>query len=239
MGASAKGILGIVALGAGAYFGVSELAGLSGAATADAVAATTPLAAGVSGPVATGAAGYSAVYDSALEGGVTSALTGKGAALGLEAGSQLIGGAAKYEAGKENAGIASYNAQIAGQNATFAAQAGEQAAGNESLATRAQAGGAMAQEGASGVDVGSGSFQDTQKSIRQTGELNALTIRSNAARQAYGFQSQVVGENAQAKIDTQGADFGLAQGAVGAVGTTLLNSTGNPWQSQQAQWAMG
>lgn len=95
--------------------------------------------------------------------------------------------------------VAENNKVIAEQNARVSAAAGEQQALNKSMETRAKVGGMIAAQAASGVDVNSGSALDVQTSEKQIGALDALTIRSNAAREAYGFMQQ--GQNFQAEAD--------------------------------------
>lgn len=47
-----------------------------------------------------------------------------------------------------------------------------------------------AAEAAGNVDVNSGSAVDVQSSAAALGELNAITIRGNAAKEAYGYETQ-------------------------------------------------
>jgi hypothetical protein len=54
-----------------------------------------------------------------------------------------------------------------------------------------------------GVEVSSGSALDVQKDTAYQGELDALTIRTNAAREAWGYTVQAQGETLQAKNTRQ------------------------------------
>lgn len=56
---------------------------------------------------------------------------------------------------------------------------------------------------ASGVELDSGSTLDTTSGTAALGELDALTIENNAAREAYGYQSQAETFAAQAGITRQ------------------------------------
>jgi hypothetical protein len=48
-----------------------------------------------------------------------------------------------------------------------------------------------------GVDVGTGSAVDVAADTTALGELDAMTIRNNAKREAYGYQVQAAGFRAQ------------------------------------------
>lgn len=135
-------------------------------------------------------------------------------------------GQAEKSSAEYNAQIAANNAKLATQNAGFAAKEGEAQAEASSLKTRAQVGGIVANQGAAGVDVNTGSAVDVRSSAAQLGELSALDIRSNAARQAYGYQTESTGSTAQSQLDKmQGANAGPA-GSINA-GATLLGGLGS------------
>lgn len=128
---------------------------------------------------------------------------------------------AASQADKFNEQIAKNNATIAQQNATFAGQEGEQNAATSEAKTRAEVGAIKANQAASGVDVNSGSDVDVRSSAAELGELNAITIRSNAARQAYGYQTQTASDNNQAQLDQSKSSSDETAGLTKA-GSTLL-----------------
>lgn len=149
----------------------------------------------------------------------------------------LVGGATnaygQMQQASANAATQNYNAQVADNNsaiatqeAAWAGEEGDQAASNSELATRSKVGGIIANQGASGVEVGSGSFQDVQKSASEVGMLDAMTIRSNAARQAYGYQVQATSETGQAALDRYAAKNDLEAGKIKSAGT-ILGSAGS------------
>lgn len=160
----------------------------------------------------------------------------------------VLGGIAGSNADKANAAIASQNAGISKQNAAWTAQEGNAAVEQSELKNRARYGATEANQGASGLTVGKGSFGDVLKSEKEGGELNALNIRSNAARQAYGDITQANNYQNQAAIDRYAANaqmlIGLAKGGEslmsggfgdafssgynGAIGTDIMNSGFNP-----------
>lgn len=154
-------------------------------------------------------------------------------ALAAVIGSAVVGGAGAIQQGQAaksaadyNAQVAQNNAKIATQNATWAAQEGEANAGEQGAKTKATVAATLASEGASGVDVNSGSFQNVRSSETELGMLDALTIRSNAARTAYGYETQATGDIAQSQLDkAQGQNSELSS-YVNA-GSTVLGGVGN------------
>ena len=110
-------------------------------------------------------------------------------------------GSATAAADKYNAAIATLNSGIAKQNATWAANAGDVQAGISSEAGRVNLGSMKANMGASGVDINSGSHVDVLASQAAKNQFDAMTIRSNAARAAYGYEVQSVSDTAQAHFD--------------------------------------
>lgn len=148
------------------------------------------------------------------------------AAAGATAYSSSEQGNAASAAAKYNSQVASNNAQIANQNATWAAQAGEAQVGEQTQKTRATVGAITAAQAANGVDVNSGSDVDVRSSASELGELSAINIRSNAARTAYGFQTQSASQTAQSKLDTFEGEQSQLAGEVGA-GSSILGGVGN------------
>lgn len=143
------------------------------------------------------------------------------------------GNAAKASA-DYNAQVQNNNAKISLQNATFAGQKGAAAAEAESMKTRAKVGAITANQGASGVDIGSGSSVDVRSSASEMGELSAINIRSNAAREAYGYQTDAAGDKAQAQLDKAEGRNAQTAGYMNA-GKTILGAAGsaaNSWGSQ-------
>jgi hypothetical protein len=139
-------------------------------------------------------------------------------------------GNATSAADKYNAQIAANNAIIATQSANYAGAAGTAQAEQVGLQSRTKLGSIVANEGASGVDINSKSNLQVQSSARELGELNAITIRSNAARTAYGYQVQGANDTAQSNLDTFSAgqaetagDIGAASSVLGGLGSAASN----------------
>lgn len=144
--------------------------------------------------------------------------------------SQYESGQAQKASANYNSEVAANNAEIASQTATRAAQAGEAQAEATSQKTRATVGAITASQAAGNIDVNSGSALDVQSSAKELGELDALTVRSNAAKTAYGYQTQSASDTGQSQLDAfQAANAGTA-GEISAGGSILggvSNAAGN------------
>jgi hypothetical protein len=134
-------------------------------------------------------------------------------------------GEASAAANAYKAQVATNNAEIARRNAISDAQAGDTAAFNQGLKTRAKVGAEKAQQGASGIDVNTGSAADVRKGTQQLGMLDALTIRSNAARKAYGDLVESTSDTAQSQLDTMAGQQASEAGEIGAVGSLLSGAS--------------
>ena len=133
-------------------------------------------------------------------------LAGVGA--GAQAGGSLLSyfgakqeGAAQAGMYQYQAGIAQLNQKIALQNRDYSLATGEQQAAEEGMKQRAIAGKTKAAQGASGIDVGSGSSVDVQTSEAKIAGIDLATIRDNAARKAYGYSVEATQDDAQAGLD--------------------------------------
>lgn len=165
-----------------------------------------------------------------------------GAGVAAQAGGQIFSAVAASQSAKYNSQIASENAAQDLKYADTAAEIGNIDAAQSEQKTRAELGSIKANQGASGVEIGTGSSANVQASASQVGMLDAMTIRSNAARAAYGYQVGAVNEEAEAKLDKRESRNDLIAGATNA-GTTVLGGaakgvqTGmfsDPWSSYSA-----
>lgn len=155
---------------------------------------------------------------------VAAAASAAGAAVSAQAAMQNAN--AQAASAKFQSQVAAGNQQTALQNAAFAAASGEQQAAVQEQKTRAQIGAIEASQGSSGVDVNSTTATNVRTSQGELGKLDAETIRSNAARQAYGYETQ--GNNFG---NSSSADVSQAQNAETAgdfsAGAGLLSGAGN------------
>lgn len=140
----------------------------------------------------------------------------------LSAASAISTGITQKNEATYQAQVAQNNATIARQNAQAAQQAGSAQAQAQGLAAAEQLGGVKAAEAANNVDVNTGSAAVTQESQRETGALSQQTIENNALLQAYGYQSQATGFQAEAGLENYAASTAVP-GAVLSAGGSLLS----------------
>lgn len=84
---------------------------------------------------------------------------------------------------------------------------------------------------AGGVDTSSGSPVRLQSDTTKLGEQDALTIRNNAARTAYGFQTQGIDYQAQSGLDMMKAKNATEGGELGAFSSLIggASSVADKW----------
>lgn len=106
-------------------------------------------------------------------------------------------------AGDAQASIAEKNAAIAERAAQDAIERGKVAENEQRQKVRQLQGEQKAAMAAAGADVQSGSNLDTLSDTAMVGEFDALTIRNNAAREAYGYRTQSAQYSAEAALAQQ------------------------------------
>lgn len=160
-----------------------------------------------------------------------------GASAGVQAVGAMQSAAAQAASAKYNAQIQAENAQIATKNASYASQEGEANAANQELKNRANVGSMKSNQAAGGVNVNVGSAVESRASAAELGQLDAMTIRSNAARQAYGYLTQAAGYTAQSRLDTAEAKNATTAGDIKAVGSLLggASSATSAYENYQLQ----
>lgn len=151
----------------------------------------------------------------------SSALGGATGAVG-----SIMGGNSQASMYQYQAGIAQMNAQIAKQNASYATAAGEVTAQQSGMKTSQEIGAIKAGQGAGGLAVGSGTNARVVDSQLQVGQEDQALIRSNVAKQAYGYEVTAAQDTAQAQLDTQAASNSKTAGYIGAF-SSLLGSAGS------------
>jgi hypothetical protein len=121
------------------------------------------------------------------------------------------------------AGVAEVNRQIAEQNASYARDVGEVSASQEGMKDRAALSSAKASQGASGLDVNTGSAVNVRESMVEMGQYNQAVIRSNAAKVAYNFDVTATQDAAQRDLHTYAAGQDKIQAAndMTAAGLTM------------------
>lgn len=102
--------------------------------------------------------------------------------------------------GNVEATISGINSKIASLQSSETLESGDLSASREELKSKQVQGSILASQGASGVDVGSGSSALVRNAAGAVGIQDALTIRNNAQRQAFGFQTQALEESAKGEF---------------------------------------
>ena len=149
-------------------------------------------------------------------------------ALAVSAVSAVVGTVGALSSASAASQNASYQAQVArnnaitaSQNAEYATEAGQAKATDTSLAARAQLGAVKAAEGASGLDVDTGSPAAVQQTQREVGTLNTERTVDAAALQAYGYRTQATNYVAEGQLQEQESSQALSAGDLSALGTRL------------------
>ncbi|MDB5405404.1 MAG: hypothetical protein JWL84_316 [Rhodospirillales bacterium] len=128
--------------------------------------------------------------------------------------------------------VAQNNQIIANRQATAATQAGEIQAQTKLLQTAAMEGKVRAAAAANGLDPNQGTPVDLQSDTAKLGTLDALTIRNNAARTAYGYQIQA--GNAQGQ---QGLALAAGQNAESAGSLNMFSDFLSGASSVSSKWS--
>jgi len=154
-----------------------------------------------------------------------------GFSTGLTAGGTLLSAFGALQSGRSQSemfqyqsGIATLNQKIALQNRDYALATGETEAQRYGMGAAQRLGKIRAAQGASGVDVNSGSPSQVQDSQQKVTDIDLAQIRNNAARRAYGFEIEASQDAAQSGLYARaGADAEKA-GKIKAL-TSLVTGT--------------
>lgn len=134
---------------------------------------------------------------------------------------QLNSAKAAKEDAYYQAQVAANNAVIADQNANWTNQAGSVQEFNKGLQTRGIIGQEKATQGASGIDVNTGSAAKVRTATQELGQTDVATIASDTAKKAYGFKVQAQSDTAQGQLDIQKGQNASQAGQIGALGSFL------------------
>lgn len=102
----------------------------------------------------------------------------------------MMGAQNAKQEGAYNAGMLNKNAALKDQAAQETINAGDTSADWQRVRTGQAVGTQRSVQAANGIDVNSGSAAQLQDDTAMIGELDALTIQNNAAREAYGYRIQ-------------------------------------------------
>ncbi|RWF70087.1 MAG: hypothetical protein E5X15_08795 [Mesorhizobium sp.] len=148
--------------------------------------------------------------------------------IALTIGSTLLGAAGSIQQAQATAAANNYNAKVQDMNARLSERKAkdaldrgvleEQKKRQQVAAIKGQQQAAMA---ANGVDLTFGSPLDTLVDTAVMGELDALTIRTNSAREAYDYRVDAVNKRSSATMSRMAASSASTGGYLDALGTVL------------------
>lgn len=197
------------------------------------LAALAPLAISAIGSAGAAAGGIGAALGSTFAGAAgataasaaSSALSLGGISTALSTAGGVLSGISAYQQGMFQKSVAEQNEQISLQNQRTALEAGNTQESLQRLRTGQMVGREVAGAAAQGIDVGTGSPLAVQAATKLGGDMDALMIRYNAARQAYGYTVQADQFKDQATIAGRAAVGGLVSGLFQAGSSFLSGSS--------------
>ncbi|SRR5258708_5033928 len=143
-------------------------------------------------------------------------------------------GDASAAAYRYKAGVAMLNKQINDQNAVFAREAGGIKGMEEGLRAGQEISQTKAMQGASGIDVNTGSavgVRDTQTKVSQ---FDQQVIEWDAEKTAYGYETKAATDVAESNLDLFAADSAKRAGTIAEIGSFLSGAS-----SVSSKWLQG
>lgn len=141
-------------------------------------------------------------------------------------------GAAAQQAYNYRAQVAKINADINRQNADWSRAKGDQEQVAFGIKTAQQRGAIRAAQGASNIDVNSGSNVRVQESQDKIARLDAETLRTNAAKVAYDYDTKAYMDDNQAVLETMAGENAREAGNIKAIGSIIgtVSGVSDKWQ---------
>jgi hypothetical protein len=128
--------------------------------------------------------------------------------------------------------VSKINADINRQNAAWARDKGEKEATQYGMKAAQQRGQIRATQGASGLDVNSGSAKEVQRSQEKIKDIDMSTIRENAAKIAYDYETKAVMDENQAELDKMGGEYAKEASNIKSIESILgsVSTVSSKWQ---------
>jgi hypothetical protein len=130
-------------------------------------------------------------------------------------------GAAQQQMYNYKAQVAKINADINRQNAAWARTKGDKEAEQYGMKAAQRAGQIRATQGASNIDVNTGSAREVQQSQAKIKDMDLATIRSNAGKIAYDYETKAVMDENQASLDVMAGANAKKSGDLAALGSII------------------
>lgn len=156
---------------------------------------------------------------------------------GVNAIGSIAQGAAAAKEAQYQAAIARNNAVIARKNATYSLVKGQREEQSYRIRGAALISALRARFGASGAEVNIGSPVQVTSGAVMIQELDALTIRNNAAREAWNYEVEARNFEAQSELNEMQADNAMMSGVIGAASSLVqgVSSVSPKWGSWRSQ----
>lgn len=138
----------------------------------------------------------------------------------------MMGAQNAKQEGAFNSSMLTGNAALKDQAATETINAGDTSADWQRVRTGQAIGTQRTAQAANGIDVNSGSAAQIQDDTAMLGELDALTIQNNAAREAYGYRVQAKQDRLNAAQVTTNAGNKATGSILGGLGSAFGSFTG-------------
>lgn len=129
-----------------------------------------------------------------------SLFTAQNAAMGFTGLSSLFGTLGSLEQGQFRRQQMQFQARVAEMQAENTIERGKEAESEYRGEVRKIIGKQRSSYAAQGVEINADTAMDVQAETAYIGEMDALTIRSNAMREAFGYRLQATGYNTNARL---------------------------------------
>ena len=136
------------------------------------------------------------------------------AGMGLMAAGTTFSAVSQYYQGKWAKQLAQYNAKVAEMQGGFALERGRETEKRQRMATSQLMGAQRASYAGQNVQLDDGSALEAASQAAYFGEIDALTVRNNAALEAWGYKQTALNSVIQGKM-------AYAQGVSNSIGTIL------------------
>ncbi len=171
-----------------------------------------------------------------------------GGSMALAAAGGIVSGIGAKESGdasaaayRYKAGVALLNKQINDQNANWALEAGGIKGMEEGLKAGQEIAQTKAVQGASGLDVNTGSNEAVRDTQTKVAQFDQNVISWNASKTAWGFESKAATDVAESNLDLFAADTAKRGGEISMVSSFLggASNVAGKWMQGKSAGAFG
>jgi hypothetical protein len=154
---------------------------------------------------------------------------------------QAYQGAANAAMYQYKAGVALINKQVNETNANWALETGDIKSEEAGLKAGQEIGQTKVQQGASGLDVNSGTNQAVRETQQSVSKFDQGIIQWDAAKTAYGFEEKAMTDTAEANLDVMAASSAKTGGTIAEIGSFLSggSSVASKWYQGTQQGVFG